>query len=103
MKIETVTGSLEVDVCPDVDTVYYTKAAIREAAGIPIHLQTLSYGKKALSNKRALCYYGITEQDTISLRVSLSGGKSKKKKKDDENPCEEVFCWCCEQAGELAG
>ena len=82
--VKTVAGStIALEVSAN-DTVASLKAAIAAKDGVPACEQRLIVGGKQLEDDgRSLSEFGVQKESTVTVVLSLLGGKGKKKKKKD--------------------
>ena len=62
------------------------KELILSREGIPAEEQSLSFGTHLLENELCLAEYGIEQDSTLHLSLSLLGGAKKRKKKNYSTP-----------------
>ena len=72
--------TLALEVAGDADA-RVVKAAVQDVEGVPMGMQTLMAGGRALVDGTTLSEAGLTAEATIEVFVALDGGVKKRKKK----------------------
>lgn len=85
IQVQTLTGKTAKVNCENGLTVNELSLKIQESFGVPVEEQKLIFNGQKLQ-EGLLSEYGIIEEASVYLLVSIEGGKGKKKKKKVKKP-----------------